>query len=187
VWGLIGAGNIIIGLGNIGKQVAQMAENFGMDINFYDNYEVAREVGSTLGWNACSSIREAFEAGDVVTVHVSAEDHRGNPNDGLLNYKDHFSRLAADRPDRRSSSVRFSGGKDSLLPSIGGFRSRSARGSRHVRDAGRAFGRTTGRRKLGRANCQLTRPYGHPEQEWYVTGFIRRLNAHIGGATGQNG
>ncbi len=89
----------VIGLGNIGKQVAQMAENFGMEINFYDNYEVAREVGSTLGWNACSSIREAFEAGDVVTVHVSAEDHRGNPNDGLLNYQDHFSRLAADRPD----------------------------------------------------------------------------------------
>ncbi len=90
----------VIGLGNIGKQVAQMAEHFGMQINFYDNYEVAREVGSTLGWNACSSIREAFEQGDVVTVHVSAEDHRGNDNTGLLNYRDHFSRLAAERPER---------------------------------------------------------------------------------------
>ena len=91
----------IIGLGNIGQQVAQMAENFGMDIHFYDVDEVAREVGTTLGWNACDSLAEAFRKGDMVTVHVSAEDHRGNSNEGLLNYEDHFSQLAADR-DRES-------------------------------------------------------------------------------------
>ena len=90
----------IIGLGNIGKQVAQMAEKFGMEINFYDNHEVAREVGSTLGWNACDSLSEAFRLGDFVTVHVSAEDHRGNSNNGLLNYADHFSQLGADRGDK---------------------------------------------------------------------------------------
>ncbi|MFB6351468.1 MAG: NAD(P)-dependent oxidoreductase, partial [Bradymonadaceae bacterium] len=38
--------------------------------------------------------------GDVVTIHVSAEDHRGHDNTGLLNYEDHFSQLAADRPER---------------------------------------------------------------------------------------
>jgi D-3-phosphoglycerate dehydrogenase len=89
----------IIGLGNIGKQVAQMAENFGMSINFYDTDEVAREVGTTLGWNACDSISEAFREGDVVTVHVSAEDHRGNSNVGLLSYDEHFSQLAANRDE----------------------------------------------------------------------------------------
>lgn len=87
----------IIGLGNIGKQVAKMAEAFHMEVNFYDSDEVAREVGSTLGWRQCGSIAEAFRRGDFVTVHVSAEDHRGQTNEGLLNYEEHFSELAADR------------------------------------------------------------------------------------------
>lgn len=94
----------VIGLGNIGKQVAQMAESFGMEINFFDNYEVAREVGSTLGWHACDSIAEAFRLGDIVTVHVSAEDHRGQSNRALLNDRDHFSKLAADI-DRKSPKL----------------------------------------------------------------------------------
>ena len=37
----------IIGLGNIGKAVAQMAESFDMDVVFHDNRELAREVGVT--------------------------------------------------------------------------------------------------------------------------------------------
>ena len=88
----------IIGLGNIGKQVARVADNFGMDICFYDRSDVAREVGTTLGWTSCASIGAAFRRGDFVTVHVSAEDPQGNPNRGLLTY-DHFRQLAADRPD----------------------------------------------------------------------------------------
>lgn len=88
----------IIGLGHIGKEVATVAEqSFDMDIHFYDNSEVAEEVGTTLGWNACGSIGEAFRKGDFVTVHVSAEDRYGNSNEGLLNYEEHFSQLGADR------------------------------------------------------------------------------------------
>jgi D-3-phosphoglycerate dehydrogenase len=113
----------IIGLGNIGKQVAQMAEQFGMEINFYDNHEVAREVGSTLGWNACGSITEAFRQGDFVTVHVSAEDHRGNDNKGLLNYEEHFSQLGAERPSNSprifiNASRGFLYGADELIPAV---------------------------------------------------------------------
>lgn len=87
----------IVGLGNIGKQIAQMAEAFHMDVVFYDSNEVAREVGSTLGWRAVDSIGEAFREGDIVTVHVSAEDHRGQSNEGMLNYEEHFSQLGKNR------------------------------------------------------------------------------------------
>lgn len=88
----------IIGLGNIGKQVAQVADNFGMDVCFYDRSDVAREVGTTLGWTACTSIDDAFRSGDFVTVHVSAEDPQGHSNKGLLTY-DHFRQLGANRPE----------------------------------------------------------------------------------------
>jgi D-3-phosphoglycerate dehydrogenase len=86
----------IIGLGNIGQQLARLADAFGMEICFYDESDVAREVGTTLGWTACSSLSEAFRKGDFVTVHVSAEDPQGQSNEGLLGY-DHFRQLGADR------------------------------------------------------------------------------------------
>jgi len=88
----------IIGLGNIGKQLARLADAFGMDICFYDEADVAQEVGTTLGWTSCASLSEAFRKGDFVTVHVSAEDPQGQPNEGLLDYS-HFRQLGADRPD----------------------------------------------------------------------------------------
>jgi D-3-phosphoglycerate dehydrogenase len=93
---LLGKTLSIIGLGNIGKQVAKLADRFGMDICFYDASEVAREVGETLGWTACNSIDEAFAAADFVTLHVSAEDPRGRSNQGLITY-DHFKKLASER------------------------------------------------------------------------------------------
>lgn len=88
----------IVGLGNIGKQLARLADSLGMEIFFYDESEVAQEVGATLGWTVCSSLTEAFRKGDFVTVHVSAEDPQGHSNEGLLTY-DHFRQLGADRPD----------------------------------------------------------------------------------------
>lgn len=89
----------IIGLGNIGKQVAQVVENFGMNVFFYDNRELAREVGEALGWKACDSLSEAFRVADVVSVHVSAEDYRGRTNRMMISY-DHFAQMAADRPGK---------------------------------------------------------------------------------------
>ena len=95
---LMGKTLSIIGLGNIGKQLARLADSLGMNICFYDKSDVAREVGSTLGWTSCSSLAEAFRKGDFVTVHVSAEDPQGRSNEGLLTY-DHFRQLGADRPE----------------------------------------------------------------------------------------
>lgn len=82
----------IVGLGKIGRQVAQLGESLGMTIHFYDNDPVAVEVGSTLGWTAEEELTDLFRVADVVTVHVSAEDIFGNSNEGLITYE-HFEAL----------------------------------------------------------------------------------------------
>lgn len=78
----------VFGLGNIGKQVAQVSEELGMKIAFYDNRAVAREVGETMGWTAMPSLDELFRVADVVTCHVSAFDYRGKSNDSVITYDD---------------------------------------------------------------------------------------------------
>lgn len=88
----------ILGLGNIGKQVAQMGEAFGMNIFFFDDSELAKEVGQTLGWTSCGSINELFEESDFLTIHVSSENSRGQTNLNMLNYE-HFSKLGEARGD----------------------------------------------------------------------------------------
>lgn len=87
----------VLGLGNIGRQVARAAEQLGMRIRFHDNREVAREVGLEMGWEEDSTIDALFRHSDAVTVHVSAEDVNRRLNRGLLT-ADHFAQLAADRP-----------------------------------------------------------------------------------------
>jgi D-3-phosphoglycerate dehydrogenase len=87
----------ILGLGNIGRQVARAAESLGMRVVFHDTREVAREIGIEMGWEEVATIDALFRRSDCVTVHVSAEDYRGRTNRGLLT-RDHFAQLGADRP-----------------------------------------------------------------------------------------
>ncbi len=86
----------IIGLGNIGKQVARMADAFGMDVLFYDTHVVAREVGLALGWRSVGSLAEAFAQSDVISLHVSAEDRSGRSNRDLITPQ-HLASLASER------------------------------------------------------------------------------------------
>ena len=91
----------IFGLGNIGKQVAQMGEALGMDIVFYDNRDVAREVGETMGWKFAPDLTALFELADVVTCHISAFDYRGEANDDVIGFE-HFAAMAnKERPSPR--------------------------------------------------------------------------------------
>jgi D-3-phosphoglycerate dehydrogenase len=87
----------ILGLGNIGRQVARAAEGLGMRIVFHDTREVAREIGLEMGWEELPSIDALFRRSDAVSVHVSAQDARGRSNRGMLT-REHFAQLAAERP-----------------------------------------------------------------------------------------
>jgi D-3-phosphoglycerate dehydrogenase len=87
----------ILGLGNIGRQVARAAEALGMKILFYDSREVAREVGREMGWQECPSVEALFRASEYISVHVSAQDISGKSNKGMLKLE-HFKTLGADRP-----------------------------------------------------------------------------------------
>lgn len=87
----------VVGLGNIGRQVARAAESMGLTICFYDNRMVAQEIGQEMGWQRCADLNELFASSDIVTVHTSAFDAQGNSNQGLLDGV--LGNLAADRGD----------------------------------------------------------------------------------------
>ncbi|MCB9662547.1 MAG: 3-phosphoglycerate dehydrogenase [Alphaproteobacteria bacterium] len=86
----------IVGLGNIGRQVARTAEALGMDVAFFDTREVAQEVGQEMGWRRTESLQELFRSVDVVSVHTSAKDAWGQDNEGLLDPV--LAELGADLP-----------------------------------------------------------------------------------------
>lgn len=77
----------VIGLGNIGRQVAQLSRALGMEVVFYDSAPIPREVGLAMGYRACDSMKEVFAQADFVTVHVSATDVQGASNRGLFSYE----------------------------------------------------------------------------------------------------
>jgi D-3-phosphoglycerate dehydrogenase len=78
----------IIGLGNIGRQVAKLGRALGMHVLFHDNREVSREVGEELRYTHVRSIRDLFAACDIVTAHISAYDYRGASNENLITFDD---------------------------------------------------------------------------------------------------
>lgn len=86
----------VLGLGNIGRQVARAAEGLGMKIRFFDTREVAREVGMEMGWEEMPTMDALFRQSDCVTVHVSAEDSARRSNRALLT-RAHFDQLGAER------------------------------------------------------------------------------------------
>jgi len=86
----------IVGLGNIGRQVARAAKAFGMEVRFYDSRPVAQEVGQEMGWQMEADLNALFANSDVVSVHTSAKDAWGVANDGLLD--PHLASLGANRP-----------------------------------------------------------------------------------------
>ena len=55
-----------------------------MRILFYDNREVAQEVGETLGWELAGDINAVFARSHVLSLHLSATDGRGRSNAGLI-------------------------------------------------------------------------------------------------------
>jgi D-3-phosphoglycerate dehydrogenase len=87
----------VVGLGNIGRQVARAASQLGMEIRFYDNRQVAQEVGIEMGWTLVEDLGALFRTSDCVTVHTSAKDAWGNDNTNLLDPV--LAELGRDRPE----------------------------------------------------------------------------------------
>ncbi len=88
----------VVGLGNIGRQVARAAEALGVEIQFYDSRPVAQEVGQEMGWRRVDDLAALFRTSDMVTVHTSAKDAWGHDNVDFLN--DMLGQLAAERGPR---------------------------------------------------------------------------------------
>jgi len=86
----------VLGLGNIGRQVARAADAMGMTIRFFDSRYAATEVGIEFGWEESQSIEDLFRKSDFVTAHLSARDANGRSNDGVLS-RDVLSQLGAER------------------------------------------------------------------------------------------
>jgi D-3-phosphoglycerate dehydrogenase / 2-oxoglutarate reductase len=59
----------IVGLGRIGKRIAEIAKTMGMSVLFYDVITIPQEVVTELGAKVVS-LDEIFSASDYVTLHV---------------------------------------------------------------------------------------------------------------------
>jgi D-3-phosphoglycerate dehydrogenase len=88
----------VYGLGRIGRGTARAAEGMGMKILFWDNREVAQEVGQEMGWTLADDPQQLFRRSDAVSMHVSAADTHGVSNEDLLP-EVLLSCLGAERPE----------------------------------------------------------------------------------------
>ena len=88
----------VYGLGRIGRGTARAAEALGMNVQFWDNREVAQEVGQEMGWVLAESPEKLFASSDAVTMHVSAADTHGSSNEDLLPRK-LLETLGSERPE----------------------------------------------------------------------------------------
>ena len=87
----------VVGLGNIGRAVARLAEAMGMTVLFHDQRTVAQEVGEEMGWEPVESLDALFRRSDAVTLHVSANDPWGKSNQGLVT-REVLLQLGSERP-----------------------------------------------------------------------------------------
>ena len=99
----------ILGLGNIGRSVARVAQELGMNILFYDTRQVSIELGKELGWTCVDTIEDLFRQSDCLTVHVSAQDIKGLTNEGLID-GNLFEKFAEGRENSPRIFINFSRG-----------------------------------------------------------------------------
>jgi len=59
----------VVGLGRIGKRIAEIARTLGMSVLFYDVIEIPPEVRESLGARVVS-LDELFSTSDYITLHV---------------------------------------------------------------------------------------------------------------------
>lgn len=88
----------IVGLGNIGRGVAKVAQALGMEVRFHDNRRVAQEVGQEMGWKSADTLQTLFAECDMVTLHPSAVDFLGGSNAGMIT-RELLMSLGAKRPE----------------------------------------------------------------------------------------
>jgi D-3-phosphoglycerate dehydrogenase len=88
----------VLGLGNIGRQVARAAEAMGMVVCFFDTRYAATEVGIEFGWDECNDMASLFRRSDFISVHLSARDAGGRSNEGVIT-REMLDQLGRDRPD----------------------------------------------------------------------------------------
>lgn len=112
----------IVGLGNIGRQVARALEGLGMQVHFHDARFVANEIGEEMGWTKHESLADLFRSVDAITVHTSAKDPKGVDNEGLLD--DVLGLLGEERPDGPRLFLNLARGNvhspEALLAAVGG-------------------------------------------------------------------
>lgn len=74
---ILGSTLLIVGTGNIGRQVAQRAKALGMNLLGYDPF-LSKEVMETFGITKVETLEEGLREADFVTVHMPlTENTRG--------------------------------------------------------------------------------------------------------------